>query len=78
MAHLTFGTFSTIRSLSRKGILLSMTSATVPIVPAIIKSTLKSTAAKAFSGESMPEMMKIAAEQSATMGRRFGSSSIRT
>ena len=78
MAHLTLGTFSTIRSLSRKGILLSMTSATVPMVPAIIRSTLKSTAANARPGEIIPEMTKIAAETSAMMGRRFGSSSIST
>ena len=43
MAHLTFGTFSRIRSARSAGIFDSIRSATIPMVPAIIIRTLKST-----------------------------------
>ena len=58
-AHWTLGTFSMIRSANSSGILLSMNSATIPIVPAIIKITLKSMVPKTLAGGSMPERIKI-------------------
>ena len=76
-AHLTLGTFSRSRSASSCGIFDSISSATVPMVPAIISSTLKSMAGSTFETGSIPETTKITAEPMATAGRHLGSASIR-
>ena len=67
-AHLTFGTFSIIKSASNSGILLSMNRATIPIVPAIISKTLKSIAPTILPSGNIPVTIKIKAEPSAIYG----------
>ena len=61
-AHFTLGTFSIIRSASNSGILLSINSATMPIVPAIISKTLKSIAPRILPTGSIPVITKISAD----------------
>ena len=56
----------------RSGILDSMNSATVPIVPASIRRTFQSTAVKTDESGIAPETTKMTAETSATYGRFFG------
>ena len=58
-------TRSITRSARRAGILLSMKSATRPIVPAIIRITFRSMEGSTFPRGSMPVAMKTSAEPSA-------------
>ena len=64
-AHLTFGTFSIIKSASNSGILLSINKATMPIVPAIISKTLKSIDSTTLLRGNIPLIIKIKAAPSA-------------
>ena len=69
-------------SARRAGIRLAMNSETVPMVPAIIKSTLKSTACMASIGENdhapaAPSSKNTAAPPSAVKGRYCGRASIK-
>ncbi len=73
-AHRTSGTWTMSCSASRAGILLWMKRDTVPIVPAIISSTLKSTARAASASvksytPSFPSSRNVPAPPSATQGR---------
>ena len=69
MAHLTLGTRSNSRSAIRLGIFDWMVSATVPMVPAIISRTLKSTYPRNSSTGSIPLATKTRADPMAMMGR---------
>ena len=64
--HMTLGVFCSRRSAMRSGIFDSMNSATVPIVPASIKSTFQSMAVKTEASGIAPETTKMTAEMSAT------------
>ena len=67
-AQRTLGTLSIIRSASSSGILLSMNRATIPIVPAIIRITLKSIVPRTFSSGSIPETIKTSPDARAMYG----------
>ena len=81
-AHFTLGTWTMSCSARRAGILLAMKRDTVPMVPAIIISTLKSTArAASVRGKSYtpscPRSKKAPAPPRAAKGRKRGRASIR-
>ena len=64
--HMTLGVFCNRRSAMRSGILDSINSATVPIVPASIRRTFQSMAVKTEDSGIAPETTKMTAEMSAT------------
>ena len=64
--HMTLGVFCSRRSAMRSGILDSINSATVPIVPASIRRTFQSMAVKTEDSGIAPETTKMTAEMSAT------------
>ena len=77
MAQHTLGTWAMIMSASLAGIFDSMNMETMPIVPAIIRSTLKSMLSMILSSGSMPEAIKQHADIRATQVLYFGRASIR-